>query len=203
VGAQEMTSPFERVGSREVVDLIEAFPLAWVVSCGPDGFGATPLPIMVETNDAGEPRSLIGHFARSNPQVALLEHSPRALFLFQGPHAYISPSWISNRTWAPTWNYAVIRIEADVRFVADGADAVLERLVDKMERGRPGAWSIDEMGARYARLRTGIVAFEAEIRTLRPRFKLGQEETPAVLGEILAHTGDEGLNAWMRRLNPE
>jgi predicted FMN-binding regulatory protein PaiB len=66
----------------------------------------------------------------------------RALFLFQGPHAYISPSWISDRTWGPTWNYAVIRIEADVRFLPDRADEVLARLVRKMERGRERAWSI-------------------------------------------------------------
>src|SRR5262245_65314266 len=106
-----MATPFDRVANAELVDLIEAYPLAWVVSNGADGFAATPLPMMVDTDASGALVRLIGHFAKSNPQVADLERSPRALFLFQGPHAYISPSWISDRTWGPTWNYAVIRIE--------------------------------------------------------------------------------------------
>src|SRR5262245_18845074 len=131
-----MATPFERVSNAELIDLIESYPLAWVVSGAPDSFAATPLPMMVDADAAGAPVRLIGHFAKSNPQVAQLERSPRALFLFQGPHGYISPSWLSNRTWAPTWNYTVIRIEADVRFLPDRADAVLARLVRKMELGR-------------------------------------------------------------------
>jgi len=196
-----MASPFDRVSNAELVDLIESYPLAWVVSDGPDGFAATPLPMMVDTDESGALVRLIGHFAKSNPQVAQLERSPRALFLFQGPHAYISPSWISDRTWGPTWNYAVIRIEADVRFLPDRADAVLARLVRKVEQGRERAWSIPEMGERYRELRTRIIAFEADIRAVRPRFKLGQDERPEVLAEILAHTGDDELNRWTRRMN--
>jgi transcriptional regulator len=157
--------------------------------------------MMVETDSRGTIVRLIGHFAKSNPQVAQLERSPRALFLFQGPHAYISPSWISDRTWGPTWNYAVIRIEADVRFLPDRADVVLEQLVRKMEHGRPNAWSIADMGDRYRQLRTRIIAFEADVRTVRPRFKLGQDERPEVLSEIIAHTGNDVLNAWTRRMN--
>jgi transcriptional regulator len=196
-----MASPFDTVPTRELVDLIEAYPLAWVVSHGGGGFGATPLPLMAETSATGEPVRLIGHFARSNPQVAAIERAPRALFLFLGPHGYISPSWVSNRAWAPTWNYAVIRIEADVRFVPERTDQVLENLVARMERGRSAAWSPCEMGERYERLRRGVVPFEAEVVSVRPRFKLGQDERPETYAEILAHLGDPELEAWMRRAN--
>ena len=196
-----MAGPFDQVENADLVDLIESYPLAWVVSNDSAGFGATPLPMMVETDTRGTIVRLIGHFAKSNPQVAQLERSPRALFLFQGPHAYISPSWISDRTWGPTWNYAVIRIEADVRFLPDRADVVLEQLVRRMEHGRPNAWSIADMGDRYRQLRTHIIAFEADVRTVRPRFKLGQDERPEVLSEIIAHTGNDALNAWTRRMN--
>jgi transcriptional regulator len=71
-----------------------------------------------------------------------------------------------------------------------------------MEAGRPNPWSIAEMGERYARLRTAIVAFEAHVRRLEHRFKLGQDERPDVYTEILAHCDDAELARWMRRMNP-
>jgi transcriptional regulator len=196
-----MAGPFEQVANADIVALIDEYPLAWVVSNGPDGFAATPLPCMAATNEAGEPVRLVGHFAKSNPQVALLERNARALFLFQGPHSYVSPSWVSNRRWAPTWNYAVLRIEADVRFLPDDTDVVLGQLVARMEHGRPDAWSVAEMGERYQQLRQHVIAFEAEVRTLRPRYKLGQDERPEVLDEILARTADDALRRWMLRMN--
>jgi transcriptional regulator len=197
-----MASPFDAVTPADLTDLIAAYPLAWVVSQGADEPAATPLPLMARVDAEGRIDRLIGHFARSNPQVELLRSSPRALILFHGPHGYMSPSWVSERTWAPTWNYAVIRIEADVHFVPEHTDVALEDLVSKMEAQRPHAWSIAELGDRYATLRTRIIAFEAHVRGLEHRFKLGQDERPAVLRELLAHCEDPALAHWMRRMNP-
>ena len=197
-----MASPFDAVTAADLTDLIAAYPLAWVVSQGGDEPAATPLPLMARVDAAGRIDRLIGHFARSNPQVELLRTSPRALILFQGPHGYMSPSWVSDRTWAPTWNYAVIRIEADVHFVPGLTDLALEDLVDQMEAQRPHAWSIAELGDRYATLRTRIIAFEAHVRRLEHRFKLGQDERPAVLRELLAHCEDPALVHWMQHMNP-
>jgi transcriptional regulator len=199
-----MAAPFDRVTAADIADLIAAYPLAWVVSQAGEGSpAATPLPLLAVAGDDGRIVKLIGHFARRNPQVALLEREPRALLLFEGPHGYVSPSWISDRTWAPTWNYAVIRIEADIRFDPELTDRALEDLVRRMEAGRPHAWSIADMGARYARLRSGIVAFEAHVRRLDHEFKLGQDERPEVYAEILAQVGDPELVGWMQRMNPE
>ncbi len=175
-----MPGPFDNTTSTDLIDLIAAYPLAWVVSAAAERTRATPLPLMASVDAEGRIDRLIGHFARSNPHVALLEREPRALFLFQGPQVYMSPSWVSDRTWAPTWNYAVIRIEADVSFRPELTELALGELVRKMEAGRPQAWSIAEMGERYARLRTAIIPFEAQVRHVDPRFKLGQDERPAV-----------------------
>jgi transcriptional regulator len=197
-----MAGPFD-VTHADIADLIAAYPLAWVVSRSGEGASAaTPLPLLAVADDEGRIVKLIGHFARRNPQVAVLEGDPRALILFQGPHGYVSPSWIADRTWAPTWNYAVIRIEADIRFDPELTDRALEDLVKRMEAGRPNAWSIADMGERYARLRTGIVAFEAHVRRLDHKFKLGQDERPEVFTQILAHSEDPELVRWMRRMNP-
>ena len=197
-----MTSPFDRWTDADVVDLIDRHPFAWLVSCS-GGFSATPLPILVETDGEGRPVSLLGHFGKSNAQVERIRAEPRTLFLFTGPHAYVSPELLSTRDWAPTWNYAVARITADVVFDEGLNDEALARLVDRMERGRPEPWSIREMGGRYEQLKRRIIAFRAPIVSIDPRFKLAQDERPEVLAEILEGFSGSDLADWTRRFNAE
>ena len=145
--------------------------------------------------------------ARSNPQCAALQRDGRALVLFSGPQGYISPSWVSDRTWAPTWNYAVVQFVVTVAFDETPAqlDAHLDDLVRAMERGRPNAWHPSEMGARYDTLKRMIVPFVATVVEQRAKFKLGQDERDTVFAEItegLGRSGSDALLAWMRELNP-
>lgn len=145
--------------------------------------------------------------ARSNPLCAALQRDARALLLFSGPQGYISPSWVSNRTWAPTWNYAVVQFLVTIAFEETPArlEAHLDDLVDAMERGRPGAWQRSEMGARYEAIKRMIVPFEARVVEQRAKFKLGQDERDVVFSEIteaLGRSDSDALLAWMRELNP-
>ena len=95
---------------------------------------------------------------------------------------------MSNRTWAPTWNYAVVQFLVTIAFDETPArlDAHLDDLVGAMERGRPRAWQPSEMGARYETLKRRIVPFEAKVVEQRAKFKLGQDERDAVFAEITA-----------------
>ena len=77
---------FEARSEADLLHLIEEYPLAWVVSVGGAvGFGATPLPLLAETDAAGRINALFGHFALTNPQVSQLRADPRAKILFTGP----------------------------------------------------------------------------------------------------------------------
>jgi transcriptional regulator len=191
----------------QVLRLVLEHPLAWVVSLDAGGFRATPLPLRPRVGADGRIEALEGHMARSNLQYAALQRDARALILFSGPQGYISPSWVSNRTWAPTWNYTVVQFLSTIEFDETPArlDAHLRDLVDAMERGRPGAWQPSEMGARYETLKRMIVPFEATVVEQRAKFKLGQDERDAVFTDITEALGEEGsdaLLAWMRELNP-
>lgn len=200
-GRDHMSTKFEPRDAADMVRLVAEYPLAWVVSAGGSGFGATPLPLLGETDAEGTIVSLLGHFALANPQVAMLRESPRATILFTGPHGYISPEPVSQPAWAPTWNYAIAQFEVDVEFIPEKNGEALERLVARMERDRREPWSIDRMGERYARMVQRIIAFRAHVRSGRGRFKLGQDESPRTLAELLAAMQDPVLADWMRDFN--
>jgi transcriptional regulator len=201
------TDVFAPKDEGQVLRLVLEHPLAWVVSQGGEGLRASPLPLRPRVGGGGRIEALEGHIPRSNPQFAALQSDGRALLLFAGPQGYVSPSWVSNRTWAPTWNFAVVQFLVTIAFDETPArlDAHLHDLVEAMEHGRPGAWHPSEMGARYETLKRMIVPFDAKVIEQRARFKLGQDERDAVFAEItegLTRSGADALVAWMRELNP-
>lgn len=186
-------------------ELLAQAPLSWMVS--PEPFAVTLLPLRPRADPEGRLVRLDGHLARRNPQVEILRREPEVRFLTLGPQGYVSPSWFTDRTQAPTWNYASLRVRARISLIEDeaGVLASLEDLVGAQEAGRSNAWAMDEMGARMQRLAAGVVAFEAEVLDETPVFKLGQDERDDVYGEILAGlaaTGQETLADAMRQANP-
>jgi transcriptional regulator len=200
-------SPFAAPSERDVTRLVLEHPFAWLVTAADGEFAATPLPIRPVVDQTGRITELLGHFARRNPHVDVVRRVPRTLMLFMGPHGYLSSSWLTDRTRAPTWNYASAQFVVDIEFTEDPAATreIVRDLVGAMEAGRPRAWTIEDMGPRYDRLQSGIIAFRAHIRERRVKFKLGQDERDAEYVEMvdaLQAGGHDGLLEWMRRCNP-
>lgn len=187
----------------DLVALLAAQPLAWLVSAGGDDAASTPLPLRAGFDAEGRLVSLLGHFARRNPHVARLQRDPSAQVLVMGPHAYVSPSWLDDRTQAPTWNYASASFEVRVALLDDvGAiNAELDALVTQMEAGRDNAWHMSEMGERQARLAQGVLALRADILSVQATFKLGQDERRHDFNQIvegLSKAGESNVVSWMR-----
>jgi transcriptional regulator len=198
-----MSGVFDPPSAKAVVELIDAYPLAWLISDADEEFAATPLPLLAETNADGILVALFGHMALGNPQAAALRQSPRAFILFQGPQGYMSPEPLSNRDWAPTWNYAIARFTVRVEFVPEENDRALQLLLEKMEAGRARPWTPAEMGDRYHSLKRHIVAFRAHILKADAKFKLGQDEQPQTLKQLIGGAQDATLAQWMRRANAD
>jgi transcriptional regulator len=191
----------------EVARLVREHPLAWVVSHADGDFCATALPLRPEGEDETRPiAAFLGHFATSNPHADLVRRAPHALVLFLGLNGYVSPSWMRDRTQAPTWNYASVQYLVDIEPLEAPArrDAVLADAVAAQEAGRPHAWQAGEMGARYATLAKRVLAFRAVVVERRAKFKLGQDERDDVYVDITQALGRDGpseLRAWMERAN--
>ncbi|MBC2665535.1 FMN-binding negative transcriptional regulator [Novosphingobium flavum] len=193
--------PFDRFAPRDAADLIADYPLAWIV---PEAAGAAApslLPLLARTDAVGNVIGLVGHMSRRSPLRAALEANPRALLLFTGPQAFVSTACVSDPAWAPTWNYAQLRVEAEVRFATGHADAALAALVRHMDRDEQTGWQPEAVGPRYRAMEQAIIAFEADVTRLEGRFKLGQDETLPILREILERHADPGLVKWMHRAN--
>ncbi|HST45075.1 MAG TPA: FMN-binding negative transcriptional regulator [Luteimonas sp.] len=187
----------------DVVRLLGASPFAWLVSAGGDDAAFTPLPLRAGFDADGRLDALLGHMARRNPHVARLRRDPVAQALVMGPHAYMSPGWLDDRTRAPTWNYAAAVFDLRVEVLEDDASirAELDALVATMEAGRERPWRLDEMGGRYARIAPGVSALYMRIVAVRPTFKLGQDERRGDFDRMLVglqHEGGHALLDWMQ-----
>lgn len=192
-----MSSRYAPRDAADVLRLIAEHPLAWVVSGGAGDFQATPLPLLAERDGEGRLASLLGHFGAGNPQAATLAAAPDALILFSGPEGYISPGIVGEPSWAPTWNYVVLRFQVRVEFRPEETDHALTALTTAMEASTGGDWTPARMGERYAALRGRVRPFRAHILSADHTFKLGQDERPEHFATITAGHPNRSLADWM------
>jgi len=192
---------FERFDDADVRAVIETYPLAWVCAGSGAAIEASQLPLIGVYDEAGRLTELIGHLMRSNPLCPILARDPGAMILFAGPDAYVSPEHAGRRDWAPTWNYAQLRIGVDLVLDADLTEYSLKVLIDAMEGARQEPWDVGELGDRYRAMLGRIIGFRARVTSLSGKFKLGQDEDSGTLNEILANLPDAATAAWMRRFN--
>ncbi len=200
--AQDGRPLFERFGDADVRALVEGYPLAWVCGGEAGALEASLLPLIGVYDVEGRLIELIGHMVRSNPLRRALIQDRCATILFSGPGAYISPEYAGRRDWAPTWNYAQVKIAAEIELDAALTEYSLEVLIDEMEAGRARPWSVEELGPRYQAMLTLIIGFRARVTGLSGKFKLAQDESPDTLHAILGALPDDAARVWMRRFNP-
>ncbi|HEX5688475.1 MAG TPA: FMN-binding negative transcriptional regulator [Roseiflexaceae bacterium] len=138
---------------------------------------ATHLPFLLDSS-RGPHGTLIAHLARANPQWRDFGGG-EALTIFQGPHAYITPSWYESMPSVPTWNYAVVHAYGIPRIVEDRDElyGMLERLVVNHESPRPQPWPMDLSDEYMDRMMRAVVGFEIEITRIEGKFKLSQNRS--------------------------
>ncbi len=172
--------------------LAEHHPFGTLVSQVEGAPFASHLPVLYKRTDAEV--TLTGHWARPNPQWREIETQP-ALFLFQGPHAYISPRWYADTPkQVPTWNYVAAHVYGTIRLIQEGPELehIVVRLAEKFESGATTPWSLaDSDPANRARLR-GIVGFELRSTSVQVKLKLNQNHPVANVAGVIAGLRDTG-----------
>jgi transcriptional regulator len=183
----------------DVAEVLGRNRFATLVTHGEAGMIASHLPFVFEDG------ILYAHMARANPHAAILA-GRESLVIFTGPHAYISPSWYTDRATAPTWDYVAVHCYGTA-VLHDAAETKrnIERLVEVMEGTRPNRWSLADLGPDEVRqLLANVVSFEIPPSRIEARFKLNQGEKPertrAAIAE-LERSGETSLAEYIRRYN--
>jgi transcriptional regulator len=192
-----MSADFSDVPMGDVLDFAATCPLAWIVPSA-DPSTALLMPLLIETDEDGNPASVLGHLPRRAAATDILRQDGRAVFLFLGANAYIPPAWISAEGWAPTWNFVSLKIGTAATIVdATLTESAVEALVGLLETQAGSDWGVEKIGPRYQSLLSAIIGFRAPVRTFEPRFKLGQDETSTSRDEIRRALVDHPLANWI------
>jgi transcriptional regulator len=167
--------------------LIRSARLAILVSNGPDGVpDVTHLPLLLVEEEGTAEARIIGHVARGNPHWRRLAAAGRALAVFPGVEAYVSPNWYASKAEhgkvVPTWNYEAVHAEGPVEIVEDAArlHGFVSLLTAAHEASQPRPWSVEDAPASFVagQLR-GIVGVSLRVERLVGKRKLSQNRPPA------------------------
>lgn len=162
---------------------IRDYGFGLLVVADDSGIEANHIPFLLSSVEGGTLGRLQCHLARNNPVWLRLQDGARVLVVFQGPDAYISPSWYATKAETgrvvPTWNYLAVHAEGSARIVEDPnwLKSHLHRLTDQHEASMDNPWSVDDAPMDFTeRLVQAIVGVEIEIETLVGKLKASQNQ---------------------------
>jgi transcriptional regulator len=182
-----------------MLQLMRSHPLATLVTAVGGRPEANHLPLLFDPEPAPQGR-LLGHVARANP-LWREAGGAGALAIFQGPQAYVTPSWYATKqetgAVVPTWNYAVVHVRGRL-VVHDDRDWVrrlVTRLTEQQEAARASPWAVSDAPADYLeRMLQAIVGIEILVESVEGKWKVSQNRSAAdragVAAGLAAAEGD-------------
>jgi transcriptional regulator len=171
-----------------------------VVARTDTGLRAAHVPVRIEGD------RLRFHLARANLVHDALVAGADALFVANGPSAYISPDWYGLADKVPTTNYVAVELNGPVRALArDALAALLDDLsaanAARLAPKRP--WTRAKMApGLFETMLKAITGFEMLVTDWRGTAKLGQDKPASAragAADALAALGETELAEVMRR----
>lgn len=177
-------------------DLIRAHPLGLLITAGPGGLMANPIPMLIYP-EGSERGTLRAHLARGNPQWRELSAVAECLVVFQGPQEYVTPSWYPTKQETgkvvPTWNYVTVHAHGELEFFEEKERllSLVTRLTEKHEGKRAQPWAVSDAPIDYieAHLK-GIVGFRLPIARIEGKWKMSQNRNREDRQGVVAGLGE-------------
>lgn len=176
---------FEETRVEVLHQLIRSHPLGALVTFGADGLNANHIPFEFDTNPAPS-GTLRAHVARANPVWREFSRKVEPLVIFQGPQAYITPSWYQTKKETgkvvPTFNYVVAHAYGVMRVIedADWLRKFVGGLTDRFEASRAQPWAVTDAPEDFVAMQLrAIVGIEISVTRLIGKWKTSQNR-PAV-----------------------
>jgi transcriptional regulator len=180
-------SAFQQTETSVLHQFIRSHSFGHLISNGPDGPSSSRLPLLLDESD-GPNGSLLGHFAKANPQWKTAADQT-VLACFDGPHAYISPTWYAEPNVVPTWNYISVQARGTLQLIED-TEAVLDLLhksVTVYEADEPQPWSAASQPPEFIQqLADAVAAFRIRIEQLTGKEKLSQNQSAERQQRVIA-----------------
>ena len=185
--------------------LMRAHPLATLVTAGSGGLQANLLPFSL-AEDGGQ-GVLRAHLPRAHGQAAALREGAPALVLFQGPQAYVAPSWYASKAEhgkvVPTWNFVAVEVRGTPRLIDDPSwvRAQIEALTTQQEQGRAEPWRVSDAPEAFTdSLLQVLVGLEIPIGHIDGKWKVSQNRSAADRQGVARGLRREGAGEAMARL---
>lgn len=185
---------FQIADRDEMAALVRAEGFGTLVALTGEGLRAVHVPVLLE----GE--RLLFHVSKGNLVHQALLGGCDALFIANGPHAYVSPDDYGLEDRVPTWSYVAVELNGRV---APLAEADLVRLLDAMSAEHEArlapkpVWLRDKMSpGRFDGLLKAIGGFALEIVEWRGTRKIDQDKPADVrarLADALALRGETAM----------
>lgn len=147
------------------------------------GIEANHVPFYLCADEAGSIGRLQCHLARNNPVWQRLQHGAPVLAVFQGPDAYVSPSWYPTKAdtgrVVPTWNYLAVHARGSARVFQDAVwlREHIGNLTTRHESAFKKPWSVDDAPLDFIEsMMQAIVGLEIEIESLSGKLKASQNQ---------------------------
>ena len=178
---------FLQTDQKAIIQFMQKYSFATVVSCEQDKPFATHLPVLVwEENDQ---ISLLSHFAKANPHSEQIDNK-LVLAIFSQPHAYISPRFYEKDENVPTWNYMAVHAYGNASLISsdEGKLEVLEKTIVNYEAEYLSQWNGLSADFKIKMLK-GITAFKITVNEIEAKNKLSQNRTFAERQNIITSLG--------------
>ncbi len=163
--------------------LMRERPLAALITLGSAGLNANHIPFELAL-DPAPCGTLRAHVARANPLWRDFSQSVEALVIFQGPQAYVSPSWYptkqSTGEVVPTYNYVAVHAYGPLRIVDDVAwlRGLVSRLTARFEAPQAQPWSVSDAPESFIEKQLqAIVGIEITVTRLFGKWKVSQNRS--------------------------
>ncbi|UCD68266.1 MAG: FMN-binding negative transcriptional regulator [Betaproteobacteria bacterium] len=174
-----------RISDREMLfRIMRENSFATLITCSGKEPMVAHIPVTVnEANDL-----LQAHVARADPIWQEFSPDREVMFIFHGPHHYVSPSWYTAHPSVPTWNYAVVHASGLPTIIDDhgNIEKMLRRLVDEHESPSETPWRMDLPVEYLQSMIDAAVAFEVQITSIQGKFKLSQNRCHADRSKVIA-----------------
>jgi transcriptional regulator len=186
-----------------LIDAMQQIKLCAMVSMTGAGLQASHVPTVVER--AGDQIVLNAHLSRNNAQWRAIDGPAESVAIFQGPHAYITPSWYATKQETgkvvPTWGYIAVHAHGTLEIISDmeWLRWHVTALTELHEANRDAPWAASDAPDDYiAVMLRGIIGIRLTVDRLAGSWKLNQHRSQADqqgMSKGLAAEPDAGAQA--------